>query len=558
MANIIQKLFGLQKRATHSVNLRDPALVDLLGGRTTEAGVRVDESSALTCATVWAAVRVISESAASLPLITYRREGSTRSRASDHPLYNLLHDEPCPGIGSLVWREALFAHALTYGNGYAEIERRVSDNTPVALWLLSPDRVEPYREMDGNVYYKVTQPKGGHVTLAGANVIHLRGLGGDGLVGYSVIRTARESLGLTIAAQQFGAKLFGTGARPSGVLEHPGRLSDDARQRLRADYERLHSGLDNAHRIAILEEGMKWQALGVPPDDAQFLQTRQFQVAEVARWFNVPSSKLRDNTGQTYSSIEAENQAFYTETLRPWLIRFEQELQIKLLNSVERRQFYFEHLIEGLLRADIKTRFDVYALAKNWGILSTNEIRERENLPPIDGGDQYLQPLNMQPLDAPTGPSAPTATPALAPAPSPSADSTPAGAGAASSRAVPQKYSRIDFTPPQGVRDEAAKGLEWRDQYGRGGTLIGVARARDLSNGARVSPETIKRMASYFARHEVDKQGTGWSPGQDGFPSAGRIAWALWGGDPGQAWANKVNGQMQAADEEAANARKKN
>lgn len=434
MANFIQRWFGTQQRAANGGSLRDPALIDLLGGKTTESGVRVDEAAALTCATVWAAVRVISEGAASLPLITYRRDGSTRLRAVEHPLYSLLHDEPCPGIGSLVWREALFAHALTYGNGYAEIERRAADNMPVALWILSPERVQPYRDSDTRVYYRVTQPNGGHTVLAGENVIHLRGLGGDGVMGYSVIKTARESLGLTLAAQQFGAKLFGTGARPSGVLEHPGRLSDDARQRLRSDYERLHSGLDNAHRIAILEEGMKWQALGVPPDDAQFLQTRQFQVAEVARWFNVPSSKLRDNTGQTYSSIEAENQAFYTETLRPWLIRFEQELAIKLLNPVERRSHYFEHLIEGLLRADVKTRFEVYALAKNWGIYSTNEIRERENLPPIEGGDQFLQPLNMQPLDAPAGPSAPSATPALAPAPSPSADSTPAGAGATPTR----------------------------------------------------------------------------------------------------------------------------
>ena len=434
MANFIQRIFGLQKRISPAAVLNNPALVDLLGGRNTESGVRVDEASALSCATVWAAVRVISEGAASLPLITYRRDGATRTRASEHPLYSLLHDEPCPGIGSLVFRESLFAHALTYGNGYAEIERRASDGVPVALWLLAPDRVEPYREVDGNIYYKVSQPKGGHVTLAGANVIHLRGLGGDGVMGYSVVRTARESLGLTLAAEKFGAKLFGTGARPSGVLEHPGRLSDDARQRLRGDYERLHSGLDNAHRIAILEEGMKWTALGVPPDDAQFLQTRQFQVAEVARWFNVPSSKLRDNTGQTYSSIEAENQAFYTETLRPWLIRLEQELQIKLLNTVERREYYFEHLIEGLLRADIKTRYDVYALAKNWGILSTNEIRERENLPPIEGGDQYLQPLNMQPLSAPNGPSAPSATPALVPALSPSAEPTPASVGATPTR----------------------------------------------------------------------------------------------------------------------------
>ena len=338
-----------------------------------------------------------------------------------------------------------------------------------------------------------------------------------------------------------------------------------------------------------------------------------FRSEEIARWFNLPISKLRV-PGAGFASIEAENLVFLTETLRPWLIRWEQEISIKLLMPWERSTYYAEFLVDAILRADQSTRYNSYAIGRNWGWLSVNEIRAMENLEPIPGGEVFLQPLNMQPLNAPAGPSSPTNSPALGVgSPFPPVPTEP-GAGepqalqpmeendfdaaahelaeqmtahelercphnatnscricgikkeryletgddgapvfkfrwvAKSGRAVAAKYEHIDFSPPQGVRDEAKKGLNWREEYGRGGTDIGVARARDLSNGRNISPDTAKRMFSYFSRHEVDKKGQGWNPGEEGFPSAGRIAWALWGGDPGEAWAGKLVRQMAAAD----------
>lgn len=603
----IRTRLGLERRATYS--LRDPALVALFGGNESESGVVVTEQTALNYAAVWGAVRVISEGIASLPLHLYRRESNGRKRATDHPLYTVLHSMPCPNIPALCWRETIQAHALTHGNGYAEIERN-SAGVPANLWILPPNMVYPAMAETGEVVYEYRHPQLGNHTLDSRNVFHIRGLSFDGLVGYSPVHQARESLGLGMAAQTFGARLFGSGARPSGVLEHPGTLSDDAAKRLRNDFERIHSGLSNSHRVAVLEEGMKWQSLGFPPDEAQFLQTREYQVQEVARWFNLPLSKLRV-PGSGYASIEAENLVFISETLRPWLIRWEQEISAKLLMPWERSNYYAEFLVDAILRADQATRYNSYAVGRNWGWLSVNEIRALENLEPIPGGEVFLQPLNMQPLNAPMGPSAPSSTPALGSGEAlPPAQPEPGAGGsnaiqendfdaaahelaqqmtaheidrcphnatnscricgikkerylepgeegppvwkfrwvAKGSRAVAAKYDHIDFSPPQGVRDEAEKGLAWREEYGRGGTEVGVARARDLSNGRNVSPDTAKRMYSYFARHESDKKGQGWSPGQDGFPSAGRIAWALWGGDAGEAWAGKLVRQMMAAD----------
>jgi hypothetical protein len=248
------------------------------------------------------------------------------------------------------------------------------------------------------------------------DVLHIAGPGFDGVTGYSVVKMARESIGLGMACEQFGAGLFGSGARPSGMLEHPGRLSDDARGRLRGDWERLHAGIDNAHRVAILEEGMKWTPTSIPPDDAQFLQTRKFQIEEVARWFNIPPSKLRDTGGVSYSSLEQENIAFLSETLRPWLIRLEQEFRRKLLLP-ESSELYCEHSVEGLLRTDLSARYAAYAVGRNWGWLSVNEIRALENLEPVAGGDVYLQPLNMQPLDSAGGAQAPAAAPTVGASP---------------------------------------------------------------------------------------------------------------------------------------------
>lgn len=414
---------GAAEERQSAWSLRDPALVHLFGGHQTESGVGVSEATALNISAVWSAIRVISETVASLPLILYRRHDGGRVRAYENNLYSLLHDMPNPETPALVWREAFIAHCLTWGNAYAEIERN-EYGFPTALWILPPDRVTIHRDQDGLLYYQYLPMDGKSQFFEPKDIFHLRGLGYDGISGYSVIRTARRSLGLSAAAETFGARLFGHGAKPSGILTVPGALSDDAKQRLRREWDALQSGVHNSHKTAILEQGLQWQATGIPPEDAQFLQTRAFQTEEVARWFNCPPSKLRVS-GQSFSSLEQENLFFLSETIRPWLIRFEQAVTEKLLLPAERKSLYAEFLVEGLLRADQQTRYNSYAVGRNWGWLSVNEIRARENLDPIPGGDEYLQPLNMQAINAPSGPSAPSAGPALIPTPFRPAAGTP-------------------------------------------------------------------------------------------------------------------------------------
>lgn len=414
LVDTIRNWFGAERRSSYS--LRDPALVALFGGHEAESGVSVTETTALQSSPVWAAVRVISEGVASLPLHLYQREGRGRTRADGHPIYTLLRDMPNQYTPALAFREALLAHALLWGNGYAEIERDLLGR-PVALWLLRPDLMRVESREDGSPYYLYRPPGASETELEPSQVFHIRGLGFDGYRGYSVVEMARESLGLGMAAERFGARLFGSGAKPSGVLTTPGHLSDDALARLRRDFSTMHQGLANSHKVAILENGLQWQSISIPPEDAQFLQTRTFQLAEVARWFNIPSSKLRDNGGKSYATLEQENWAFLSETLRPWLIRIEQEVHAKLLMPYEKGQYYAEHLVEGLLRADLMTRYNAYAIARNWGWYSVNDIRAMENLDPVPGGDVYLQPLNMQPLESPLGANAPTATPAVGIAP---------------------------------------------------------------------------------------------------------------------------------------------
>ncbi|NBW09716.1 MAG: phage portal protein [Caulobacteraceae bacterium] len=585
----IMSLFS--SRASVAQSFRDPALTLYFGGSTSHAGVLVSPEAALNYGPFWQAVRLISETIGSLPIHVYRRLGSTRVVADDVWIADLLRIAPNPEMGAMDFRSTILAHALVYGNGYAEIERDTLGR-PVRLWLLDPAAISVQRVNESLVYAMSTG--GRRILMPADDVLHLRGPSQDGIVGLSVVQLARQAIGLGLAAEQYGSSFFGQGARPSGVLEHPGRLSDDARIRLRGDWERLHSGVDNAHRVAILEEGMKWSTTSLPPDDAQFLQTRKFQIEEIARWFSLPLSKLRSSESSSYNSLEQENQAFLTETLRPWLIRIEQEIRLKLIDDPT---LHVEHRVEGLLRTDISARYGAYAIGRQWGWLSVNEIRSLEGLDPVDGGDIYLSPLNMTPINANTqqAPEAQSTTAPLSPSVDVAAtalngaqvtslleivtqasqglitiDTAKALVGAAFptlsqqtidaifGRMVIQSpdadqtralYDSIDFTPPQGVRDEAARGLEWRRQYGRGGTEVGVARARDLANGRSVSPETIARMVSYFARHEVDKEAEGWSPGEDGYPSAGRIAWALWGGDPGRTWALYLSSRMQSEQE---------
>lgn len=392
------------KRAWRSIsNLRNPKqwLVDMFGGRPVASGAIVNEQTAMTYTAFWACVRAIAKPVASLPIHLYERMEGGRERATDHPLYGLLHNRPNPEMTAQVFKDLMMVHLLTWGNAFAEIQYG-PNGYPVALWPLTPNRVTVERdESTKNIRYVVNLPDNGQVILPKERVFHLVGPGGDGLVGRSIISTFRESIGMGLSVQEYGARFFGNGARPGGVLEHPGRLKDEKQiERLRKQWSEIHQGLDNAHRVAILEEGMKYQQIGIPPEDAQFLQTRAFQRQEMAAIFQVPLHKIGDLERATFSNIEQQGLEFYTDTLLYWLTLWEQTIQWKLIPEFEQDRYYAEFMIDALLRGDLESRYRAYAIGKQWGWLSSNDIRRMENMNPIGpAGDIYWAPLNMMNIE---------------------------------------------------------------------------------------------------------------------------------------------------------------
>jgi HK97 family phage portal protein len=366
----------------------------------TPSGLSVSPQRSIQLTAVWASVRILSEGLASLPLPIYKRLSRGKERDVNHPLYRVLHDQANPLMTSFMWRETMMGHCCTWGNCFSEIE---SDNAGriKALWPLRPDQTK-MRWVDGKLYYVTTLPEsqgGGRVGLPAERVLHIRGLSSDGMLGYSPIREARNALGLAAATEEFGSRFFGNGAKAGGVLEHPGSLSDDAHTRLKSSWNEMHQGLDNSHRVAILEEGMKYNQIGIPPEDAQFLQTRKFQVSEIARIFLIPPHRLADLERATFSNIEQMSLEFVIYTLRPWLVRWEQELLRCLFTETEKKTHFAEFNVDAMLRGDTQSRYQAYHQAWQDGWLTWNEIREKENLNPIDGGDTHYVPLNMIPAD---------------------------------------------------------------------------------------------------------------------------------------------------------------
>ncbi|MBT9176892.1 MAG: hypothetical protein DDT20_01217 [Firmicutes bacterium] len=346
-------------------------------------------------------MRILAETVASLPLPVYRRVvGGGKERAQDHYLYPLLHDQPNPEMTSFEFRETTMGYLALWGNAYAEIERDNAGRVQ-ALWLLRPDRMRVTRDTQG-LRYEYSLPDGQSVILRQQNVMHIRGLSGDGIIGYSPIRMAREAIGLALATEEYGARFFGQGSTPSGVLEYPGKLSEEAVKGLRRSWEDLHSGLSGAHRVAILQEGLKWSQVGIPPEDAQFLACREFQTTEIARIFRVPPYLLQDYSRATFSNVEHTAISFVVHTVRPWLVRWEQAFKRDLFSVAERETYFAEFLVDGLLRGDIDSRYRAYATARQWGWMSADDIRGLENQNPLpDGqGKIYMVPLNMVPASA--------------------------------------------------------------------------------------------------------------------------------------------------------------
>ena len=375
-----------------------------MGGTT--SGKAVTERSAMQMTAVYSCVRILSEAVAGLPLHLYKyTDSGGKAMALDHPLYHLLHDEPNPEMSSFVFRETLMTHLLLWGNAYAQIIRNGKGEV-VALYPLMPNRMEVNRDKNGKLYYLYSTQsddaptmKGLTVYLDPSEVLHIPGLGFDGLVGYSPIAMAKNAIGMAIACEEYGAKFFANGAAPGGVLEHPGTIKDP--QRVRESWQSTFGGSGNANKIAVLEEGMKYTPIGISPEQAQFLETRKFQINEIARIFRVPPHMVGDLEKSSFSNIEQQSLEFVKYTLDPWVIRWEQSIQRSLLSRDEKAVYFVKFNLEGLLRGDYQSRMNGYAIGRQNGWMSANDIRELENLdriPEEDGGDLYLINGNMLPL----------------------------------------------------------------------------------------------------------------------------------------------------------------
>ncbi len=393
---LLRKLFQREGRMTLSD--LDQLMDRSIGGFPTTTGIDINDTSAMGVMAVYAAVRLLSETIGSLPGHVMRETDKGKEKARSHPLYRIIHEQANPEQTAMEWRETAMAHLLLRGNHVSE-KQLDGGGRVVALWPIHPDRVRVERDgTNGPLVYLVkVPPTNVEVRLAANRVLHLRGLGSNGITGYSPLAIGRNAIALALAAQEYGARLFKNDTKPGGVLEHPGKLSTPAYDRIKASIEQEHQGLTNAHRMMILEEGMTWNQVGINPDDAQFLESRKFSVTEIARLFNVPPHLLRDLERATFSNIEHQGIDFVVNSLRPWLVRFEQRMKIDLLSESDRVAHFIKFNVDALLRGDIKTRYEAYQMGKQNGWINADEIRELEDMNPLpDGlGEDYWQPMNL-------------------------------------------------------------------------------------------------------------------------------------------------------------------
>lgn len=393
MKNPFIKFFHARDKPQDSVS----AAQTFYFGRSS-SGKSVTARSAIQMSTVYACVRVISETIASLPIHVYEITDEGGKKAVDHPLYRVLHDEPNREMTSFIWREVMLTHLLLWGNSYSQILRN-GRNRIIGLYPLLPDRMEVDRDDRGRLTYTYTTSEGKTVALDPEDVLHIPGLGFDGIMGYSPIALERNAIGLGLAAEEYGSKFFSNGATPSGVLTHPNSVKDP--KRLRESWNSAYGGSANSNKVAILEEGMKFERISMPNNEAQFLETRKFQVAEICRIYRVPPHLIGDLEHATFSNIEHQSISFAVHTIRPWLVRIEQAINRSLLTEKEKGRFYVQFNLDGLMRGDYKSRMEGYAIGRQNGWMSANDIRELENLNPIpeeEGGNAYLCNGNMIPI----------------------------------------------------------------------------------------------------------------------------------------------------------------
>lgn len=400
LLKILSNLFKSRDKPTNRVN--GNAYSFLMGA--SSSGRRVTERTAMQMTAVYSCVRILSETLASLPLHIFESSETNSRKATKHPLYKLLHDEPNPEMTSFIFRETLMTHLLLWGNAYAQIIRNGKGEV-LALYPLMPDRMRVDRDEYGQLYYEymlsdsdANAKESGAVRLSTQDILHIPGLGFDGLVGYSPIAMAKNAIGMAIATEEYGAAFFANGATPSGILTHPGVIKNP--EAMRESWSKGFGGR-NSHKVAILEEGMNYTPISIAPNEAQFLETRKFQLNEIARIFRVPPHMVGDLEKSSFSNIEQQSLEFVKYTLDPWVSRFEQAMTRRLLTDDEKKKYYIKFNVDGLMRGDYQSRMNGYATARQNGWMSANDIRALENLDLIsdeEGGNLYLINGNMLPL----------------------------------------------------------------------------------------------------------------------------------------------------------------
>ena len=395
---------GLFKSRDKPTNSYDSPSYSYFFGRT-NSGKRVNDHTAMQHTVVYACVRVLSEALAQLPIHVYQYTENGKERAINHPLYFLLHDQPNPEMTSFIFRETLMSHLLIYGNAYSQIIRNGRGEV-TGLYPLTPDRIKVDRDENNRLVYRYSRydeanpnlKEQGEIILKDKDVLHIAGLGFDGLVGYSPIAMAKNAIGISLACEEYGSTFFANGASPSGILEHPGVIKDP--DKIRNAWHNAY-GSGNSHKVAVLEEGMKYQPISIPNNEAQFLETRKFQVEEIARLYRVPLHMIGDLDRATFSNIEQQSLEFVKYTLDPWLVRWEQALQKSLFSDKEKREYFIKFNVEGLLRGDYASRMQGYSIGIQNGFLCPNDIRTLENMnliPEDKGGFTYMVNGSMTPL----------------------------------------------------------------------------------------------------------------------------------------------------------------
>jgi len=378
-------------------NVRDSGQLFIFGRA--ESGELVNERSAMQIATVYACVRLLSESVAGLPLQLFKfedKEQKGKVKATEHPLYKILYQMPNPDMTSFTFRETLMTHLLLWGNAYAQIIRD-GKNRILGLYPLLPENVEVDRDEHGRIYYiyhaytdEVPGKQNRDIYFKREDIFHIPGLGFNGLVGFSPVAMMKNALGTTLAVERYGSSFFRNGAQPSGVLEHPGVLKNP--EKIRENWSDVYGGAGNAHKVAVLEEGMQYKPISLPPEDSQFLSTRQFGVEEICRIFRVPPHMVQDLSHATFSNIEHQSIDFVVHTLTPWLVRIEQAIVKDLLLEPERDTYFPKFNVDGLMRGDYQSRMNGYATGISNGFLSPNDVHRLENMdliPAEKGGDDY-------------------------------------------------------------------------------------------------------------------------------------------------------------------------